>query len=104
MNFDRNFEPYRLIAQGHVYKIEHFNNDIINVKGNNSKLPYNEVKIIDMSDLDLKSLHENNSKLDVDFTISNLNSKLFKVDRFDLENCKFYFLDFFDEPLYFDFC
>ena len=57
-----------------------------------------------LSDLDLKSLHENNSKLDVDFTISNLNSKLFKVDRFDLENCKFYFLDFFDEPLYFDFC
>ena len=57
-----------------------------------------------LSDLDLKSLQENNSKLDVDFTISNLNSKLFKVDRFELENCKFYFLDFFDEPLYFDFC
>ena len=47
MNIDRNFEPYRLIAQGKVYKIEHFNNDIINVKGNNSKLQYNEEKIID---------------------------------------------------------
>ena len=57
-----------------------------------------------LSDIDLKSLSENNSKMDVDFTISNLNSKLYKLDRFDLENSKFYFLDFLDEPLYFDFC
>ena len=56
------------------------------------------------SELDLKSLHEDHSKIDVDFTISNLNSKLYKVDRFDLENCKFYFVDFFDDPLYFDYC
>ena len=57
-----------------------------------------------LSDMDLKSLYENNSKMDVDFTISSLNSKLYRVDRFNLENTKFYFLDLLDEPLYFDFC
>ena len=57
-----------------------------------------------LSEIDLKSLCENNSKRDVDFTISSLHSKLYKVDRFNLENTKFYFLDFLDQPLYFDFC
>lgn len=57
-----------------------------------------------LSDTDLKSLSENNSKMDVDFTISSLNSKLYKVDRFNLENTKFYLVDFLDQPVYFDFC
>ena len=57
-----------------------------------------------LSDNDLKSLSENNSKMDVDFTISSLNSKLYKVDRFNLENTKFYLVDFLDQPVYFDFC
>lgn len=56
------------------------------------------------SESELKSFFEKDNIRDVDFTISNLNSKIYKVDRFDLENCKFYFLDFLDEPLYFDFC
>ena len=34
----------------------------------------------------------------------NLQSKLMKVDRYDTSSAKFYFEDFFDEKVYFDYC
>lgn len=35
---------------------------------------------------------------------SNIQGKIQKVDRFDVQSNKFYFLDFFDELVYFDYC
>ena len=53
------------------------------------------------NDINIKS----EKNLDYDFELNNisLNSKLFKCDRFNHNYCKFFFLDFFNEYVYFDF-
>ena len=53
---------------------------------------------------ELNFLIENNALFGTEIKTCTLNSKLFKVDRFDMENVCFYFVDFFDEPVYFEFC
>ena len=54
---------------------------------------------------ELKCLNNNKVNFfDTEITSSHLSSKVQKVDRFNMQSCKFYFLDFFDEPVYFDFC
>ena len=53
---------------------------------------------------ELKCLDKKTDFFNNEIQSSNLNSKIQKVDRFDMQSCKFYFIDFFDEPVYFDFC
>ena len=45
-----------------------------------------------------------NSFYDNQIQSSNLQSKRMKVDRYESNSAKFYFLDFFDELVYFDYC
>ena len=53
---------------------------------------------------ELKCLDKKTDFFNNEIQFSKLNSKSQKVDRFDMQSCKFYFIDFFDEPVYFDFC
>ena len=53
---------------------------------------------------ELNCLNNKNDFFDNGIQSSNLQAKVQKVDRFDMQSCKFYFLDFFDELVYFDFC
>ena len=53
---------------------------------------------------ELNCLTKKNSFYDNQIQSSNLQSKLMKVDRYESNSAKFYFLDFFDELVYFDYC
>jgi hypothetical protein len=53
---------------------------------------------------ELKCLNRRTEFFNNEIQSSNINSKIQKVDRFDMHSSKFYFVDFFDEPVYFDFC
>ena len=51
----------------------------------------------------LKDPTSNNSFI-TEFQTSNLNSKLYKVDRYNVLDTKFYFLDIFDSLVHFNYC
>jgi hypothetical protein len=52
----------------------------------------------------LKCFINHNLYFDLKVMSSNLNSKIYKLDRFDLKTSKLFFSDFFDELVYFDYC
>ena len=53
---------------------------------------------------ELNCLTKKNTFYDNQIQSSNLPSKAMKVDRYESNSAKFYFLDFFDELVYFDYC
>ena len=53
---------------------------------------------------ELSCLAKKTSFYDNQIQSCNLQSKLMKVDRYDTSSVKFYFEDFFDEKVYFDYC
>lgn len=57
-----------------------------------------------LSPKDFTFLNKKSSDFKCIFNICNLNCKSYKVDRFNLDACKFYFLDFFEEIVSFDYC
>ena len=57
-----------------------------------------------LSAKDFKCLYKKSTDYKCIFTMCNLNCKSYKVDRFNLDASKFYFLDFFDEIVSFDYC
>ena len=56
------------------------------------------------SEGDLKSMFEKTTNLNPETNIIHFSCKTINCDRSDLENFRFYLLDFFDEPVFFDFC